>query len=67
MKKNRFKIKEFLPWLVAILIFYFLFREYPPDKIWQAAKYVKLGYFIPFVVIYFFIMYLIDSLVIKAP
>ncbi|MFH1654672.1 MAG: lysylphosphatidylglycerol synthase transmembrane domain-containing protein [Pseudomonadota bacterium] len=64
MKNVLFKIKDIAPWIVTILIFFFIFREYPPSKIWGATKHLKLLHFSLFAVVYFFVMYLFDSVVI---
>lgn len=54
------KIKTFLPWLVAIGIFAYLFHLYPPQKIWESLKFVRLSTFIPFAIGYFFFIFFID-------
>ena len=59
MKKS---LKTIVPWLVAVLISVYLFSIYPPQKIWESLKYVKLTVFIPFAIGYFLFIYFIDIL-----
>lgn len=65
MKELASKIKHIIPWLIAVLIFYFLFKEYPPGRVWAAAKFVNLWYFVPFAIFYFLAMYIVDCLTLK--
>lgn len=59
--KHFFKIlKRTLPWGVALLIFVYLFRQYPPDQVWQAVKYANIPLFLSIAVVYFVILYLVD-------
>lgn len=54
------KIKTLLPWLVAVGIFAYLFHLYPPQKIWESLRFVRLSTFIPFAVGYFFFILFVD-------
>ena len=60
LKKILHKLKILIPWFVAVAIFYYLFKIYPPEKIWHALKFVKLQYFIPFAVGYFAFLFYSD-------
>lgn len=60
MKKVFSKLKILLPWFIAAAIFYYLFKIYPPEKIWNALHFVKLGYFIPFAIGYFIFLFYTD-------
>jgi len=54
------KIKTLLPWLVAAGIFAYLFHLYPPQKIWESLRFVRLATFIPFAIGYFFFILFVD-------
>lgn len=54
------KLKNILPWFIALGIFAYLFYIYPPHKIWSALQYVRLETFIPFAVGYFLFIYWAD-------
>ncbi|MDO8527383.1 MAG: lysylphosphatidylglycerol synthase transmembrane domain-containing protein, partial [Deltaproteobacteria bacterium] len=56
------KLKNIIPWVVAVGIFAWLFHIYPPQKIWNALQYVRLSTFIPFAIGYFFLIYYFDIL-----
>lgn len=61
MKKFFHYAKRIAPWVVAALIFAYLFRLYPPSKVWEALTYVNLWSFSAFAVGYFAFIYIIDS------
>ena len=63
MKTYFHRIKQILPWLVAIGIFIYLFNKYPLNKVLISLSYVNLLPFIAFSLAYFFIIYFTDSLV----
>lgn len=65
MKKLTNYIKKLAPWIIALGIFLYLFHIYPPEKVWQALKYVNLPAFAAFAVAYFLFLYFIDSLVMQ--
>ena len=61
MSKITKNIKHLLPWLIATGIFIYLFRQYPPKKVWESMAYVNLPGFLSFSIIYFFLLYFIDA------
>ncbi len=61
MKKIFSRIKQILPWIVAIAIFAYLFHLYPPSQVWKALKYVNIQAFVAFSIFYFGFIFLIDS------
>ena len=63
-KKLRTFLKKILPWLVAVAIFGYLFHKYPLANIWNSLKSINIPAFIAVAVLYFGIMYLIDTCVI---
>jgi len=54
------------PWLVAGVIFYFLFRRYPPAQVFQAAKGMNVGFFLAFSAVYLLYMWVFDCLSLAA-
>ena len=61
LKKPSMKIlKNVLPWLVALGIFFYLFHKYDPKQIWASLQVVILPIFIPFSILYFTIFYFVD-------
>lgn len=48
------------PWVVAVLIFAYLFTQYKPAQIWVAVKQANLLYFLVLAIIYFIILYIVD-------
>jgi len=61
MKVLRTFFKKVLPWVVAGGVFVWLFRQYPPANIYNALKYVDLLPFCAAAVIYFVLMFAIDT------
>ena len=53
-------LKNVLPWLVALGIFFYLFHKYDPKEIWASLQVVILPIFIPFTILYFIIIYFAD-------
>lgn len=53
--------KKVFPWLMAILVFAWLFREYPPKNIYNSLKYMNIWYFCAIAVGYFVLMFFIDT------
>lgn len=53
-------LKKVVPWVVAVLIFVYLFNKYKPSQIYQSLKYVNVLYFFGLAAIYFIFMYLVD-------
>lgn len=54
-------MRTVFPWLIAVFIFYFLFRKYPFRDVIAATQYVRLEYFIPLAVVYFMFIWVSDS------
>ncbi len=63
MKKILHYTKKILPWVIAILIFAYLFKQYPLSKVLKAITFVNLWTFGTFALGYFVFIYVIDSLV----
>ena len=61
MKQLLTFLKKALPWMVAALIFVWLFRQYPPGNIYNALKYVNIPFFGAVALIYFVVMLFIDT------
>lgn len=59
-KKSFRRLKNGIPWLVAAGIFAYLFKLYPPAKIWNALSLVRLDFFIPFAIGYFLLIFFAD-------
>lgn len=47
--------------MIAVLIFSYLFKEYPPGKIWEAVKNANIPFFLSIAITYFIILYFVDS------
>lgn len=60
MKKFFSILKKVLPWVVAALIFAYLFNQYRPSQIWKAVMHANLLYFLTLAVVYFLILYMVD-------
>lgn len=45
---------------MAVLIFVYLFRKYPPEQVWQSLQFVNLPYFLAFSIFYFIAIWFID-------
>lgn len=56
--------KKVFPWLVAVLIFAYLFNKYPPSSVWNSLKLINIPYFCTVALLYVFLMYLLDTYVI---
>ncbi len=54
-------IKKFLPWLIALLLFVYLFYQNPPAQVWKAFGYVRLWIFVPYTIAYFLGILFLDS------
>lgn len=54
------KLTKLIPWAVALAIFYYLFSKYPLGQLAQAAKHLNLWLFIPYAVLYFLFMWIVD-------
>ncbi|HPQ80361.1 MAG TPA: lysylphosphatidylglycerol synthase domain-containing protein [bacterium] len=61
MKQLLTFFKKAFPWLVAAAIFAWLFHRYPPANIYNAMKYVNIPLFFTVAVLYFFVMFVIDT------
>lgn len=53
--------KRIAPWIMAALIFAYLFHLYPPSKVWESLTYVNLWTFSAFAIGYFVFIYIVDS------
>ena len=54
------KASKIFPWLIAVGIFYSLFRKYPLPQLIEAARYAHVSIFILYATAYFFFMGLMD-------
>jgi uncharacterized membrane protein YbhN (UPF0104 family) len=61
MKKFLNILKKTLPWLVALFIFAYLFREYKPAQLLKAVEHANILYFLGLALIYFTVLYFVDS------
>lgn len=55
------KIKKIAPWLIAVAVFIWLFRKYPPAQIYNSLKLMNVAFFCASAVIYFLAMYVVDT------
>ncbi len=53
-------LKRLLPWGIALIIFYYLFKKYPITNLGVALSYVQLPYFLGFSIMYFVIVWWLD-------
>lgn len=60
MKRFLNILKKALPWVMAALIFGYLFAQYPPEQIWRAVRQVNILYFLWLALVYFSILYFVD-------
>ena len=65
MRKMALHIKHLAPWCVAAGIFVYLFHLYPPRQVWRSLTYVNLPAFAVFAIIYFALIFIVDSWVMK--
>lgn len=63
MKIFLHKLRVIGPWVIAAAIFAYLFHLYPPGQVWKSLTYVNLLPFSLFCLVYFFVIYLVDSAV----
>jgi uncharacterized membrane protein YbhN (UPF0104 family) len=61
MKKFFYYLKRIGPWVVAALIFTYLFHLYPPSKVWKSLTYVNLWSFSAFAIGYFVFIFIVDA------
>ncbi len=54
-------IKQLAPWAVAVGIFYYLFRQYPPSSVLVAIRHVDKLFFFSFAIGYFLFIYVVDA------
>lgn len=59
MKKH---LKTWAPWVILALVFYFLFKQIPPENVWKVAQNVNLPLFIFNALLYFFLAMLADCM-----
>lgn len=60
------KLRTIGPWIMAAVIFAYLFHKYPPARVWKSLTYVNLLPFLGFSFLYFFFIYIIDAAVTRA-
>lgn len=60
MKRFLNILKKVGPWVVAVVIFTWLFKEYKPAQIWMAVKQANMLYFLGIAISYFILMYIVD-------
>ena len=60
------KLKTIGPWIMAAVIFVYLFHKYPPARVWKSLTYVNLLPFLGFSFLYFFFIYIVDAAVTRA-
>lgn len=61
MKKITSYIRKIAPWCVAVAIFAYLFRQYPPQNIYGSLRFVDIPFFCVIAVSYFALMFLLDT------
>ena len=61
MNKLRTFFKKIFPWLVAVAIFAWLFRQYPPSSIYNALQFINAPFFCAVALGYFVLMLFIDT------
>ena len=54
-------LKKVLPWLVAVGVFVYLFRQYPPENIYNSLKYIDIPLFCFISLGYFLLMFVLDT------
>lgn len=52
--------RHIVPWIIAVGIFFYLFRRYPPSTLVGAAEYLNIPLFCVFALTYFLYMWIID-------
>lgn len=57
MKKN---VKRLLPWAIAAVIFYFLFRQIPPGQVIKTIPHANIPLFAFYAITYFVVVMLLD-------
>lgn len=62
MKK---RISQILPWFIAVLIFYFLFRKIPPQDVLETLKSANWFLLISLSLVYFVLMFISDCISLK--
>ncbi len=58
MKK---KLTQILPWLFCALLFWYLFRKVPPQKLWQSLQIVRVPVFVFWSLLYFAVVLVGDA------
>lgn len=53
--------KKIFPWLMAVLIFAYLFHQYPPRNIYNALKHINILAFFGVAIAYVALMFLLDT------
>lgn len=60
MKRFLSIAKKVVPWVIAALIFVYLFREYKPSQLLKAVEHANILIFLVLALVYFFILYIVD-------
>lgn len=55
------RLQPLAAWLLAFVILYFLFRQVPPKAVWQSVLRADLTVFIALAILYFIVVYFLDS------
>jgi len=48
------------PWIVSVLIFFYIFKKYSPSQLLSSLRYVHFPFFIGYVLAYFLLSWLLD-------
>lgn len=62
---SRQRLKALLPWIFCALIFYYLFRQVPPQDVATALKLADAPRLLLYGLVYFFIVFLLDGYALK--
>jgi len=54
-------VRTYGPWLGALAVLVYLFREVPVEEAWQAAQSARIDFFIPAIAAAIFVWFLLDS------
>lgn len=53
-------LRHIIPWVIAVGIFFYLFRQYPPRDLVAASQFLNIPLFCSYAVIYFLYMWYVD-------
>ncbi|MGH7830662.1 MAG: hypothetical protein ACREP8_10840, partial [Candidatus Binatia bacterium] len=54
-------LRNYLPWIIAAGLLYYLFRKTPPATVWANLKLANIPLFIGFGLLYFFLLMALDT------